>query len=142
MATLTKKTNKINDDYLSLVMRFPLKHIKDVDHLEEAHKLIDELSIIPENELTDGQRDYLLALGDLTSAFEDALIRDDMAKITGLDVLKHLLEENDMNASDLGRLLGNRELGSKILRGDREISKSHSKILGERFCLASEVFLR
>lgn len=57
-------------------------------------------------------------------------------------MLKHLLEANDLNASDLGRILGQRELGSKLLRRERQISKSHAKTLGERFGLRAEVFLR
>jgi antitoxin component HigA of HigAB toxin-antitoxin module len=38
-----------------------------------------------------------------------------------------------MTASDLGELLGNRSLGSKVLRGERELSKTHLRILAERF---------
>lgn len=60
----------------------------------------------------------------------------------GLAILNHLMDANDMNASDLGRLLGHRELGSKILRGEREISKSHAASLGEHFGLPPETFLR
>jgi antitoxin component HigA of HigAB toxin-antitoxin module len=66
----------------------------------------------------------------------------ELASTTGLDVLKHLLEANDLNASDLGRILGQRELGSKILRGGRQISRSHAKALGKRFALPAETFLR
>jgi antitoxin component HigA of HigAB toxin-antitoxin module len=66
----------------------------------------------------------------------------EVAAVTGLDVLNHLMDANDMSASDLGRLLGHRELGSKILRGEREISKSHATMLGEHFGLPPETFLR
>jgi len=66
----------------------------------------------------------------------------EVASVSGRDVLNHLMEANDMSASDLGRLLGHRELGSKIVRGEREISKSNAKALGEHFGLPPETFLR
>lgn len=43
------------------------------------------------------------------------------------------MEESGMNANDLGKLLGHRQLGSAILRGERNPSKKHIKILSEHF---------
>jgi HTH-type transcriptional regulator/antitoxin HigA len=141
MATTLKKRT-IRDDYLHLVERLPLTPIRNRRQLRDAHAMIDELTRIPDSKLTPGQADYLEVLGDLTLKFEGPLMDNELEKISGLDLLKHLLEENDMNASDLGRLLGQRELGSKLLRGDRQISRSHAKRLGERFGLPAETFLR
>jgi HTH-type transcriptional regulator / antitoxin HigA len=141
MATTIKKKSA-KDHYFELVQRFPLAPIRNHRQLKEAHAMIDELTLIPENKLTQGQSDYLEVLGDLASNFETPQMNTALANITGLDVLKHLLEANDLNASDLGRILGQRELGSKILRGDRQISRSHAKTLGKRFGLPAETFLR
>lgn len=55
--------------------------------------------------------------------------------ITPLDLLKGLLDDHGMTTSDLGRLLCDRTIGSKILRGDRQVSKAHARILGEHFKL-------
>jgi hypothetical protein len=41
----------------------------------------------------------------------------------------------------LGALLGNRSLGSKILRGERELSKTHLRILADRFKVEAGLFL-
>ena len=60
--------------------------------------------------------------------------------ISPLDVLKDLMERHDMTASDLGRLLGDRSLGSRILRGKRELSKKHIQILSERFKVSPSLF--
>jgi len=46
-----------------------------------------------------------------------------------------------MNASQLGELLGNRSLGSKILTGKRELSKSHIGTLSKRFNVDPGLFL-
>jgi antitoxin component HigA of HigAB toxin-antitoxin module len=55
--------------------------------------------------------------------------------------LQELLKDRDMNASDLGRLLGNRQLGAAILWGERQLSKAHIRILSGHFELPSDVFL-
>jgi antitoxin component HigA of HigAB toxin-antitoxin module len=47
-----------------------------------------------------------------------------------------------MNSSKLGELLGNnRSLGAKILRGERQLSKAHIRILAERFKVNPALFL-
>jgi antitoxin component HigA of HigAB toxin-antitoxin module len=51
-----------------------------------------------------------------------------------------MLNEQDMGASDLGRLLGNRPLGSAILRGERELSKAHIRILADHFKVSTDLF--
>jgi HTH-type transcriptional regulator / antitoxin HigA len=142
MATLTKPNHARRDEYLELVRKFPLKPIRSDRHLREAHKVIDALTKVPEQELTRDQSDYLEVLGNLTDAYESPVMSRETSPVAGLDVLKHLMEANDMSASDLGRVLGQRELGSKVLRGDREISKAHAKSLGKHFGLPAETFLR
>jgi antitoxin component HigA of HigAB toxin-antitoxin module len=47
-----------------------------------------------------------------------------------------------MNASDLSRLLGEPALGSKILNGNRELSKAHIRTLADRFKVRADLFLR
>jgi HTH-type transcriptional regulator/antitoxin HigA len=142
MAVRAKAKDAERDEYLELVQKFPLKPIRNEDQLRQAHKIIDEMTRIPPRKLTRDQSDYLEVLGDLTHIYEDRVMSPELAAVTGLDVLNHLMDANDMSASDLGRLLGHRELGSKILRGEREISKSHAAALGEHFGLPAETFLR
>ena len=144
MATVkpASKTVKVADDYLDLVKRFPLVRIRDDRHLKVAHRVIDDLSLRGEDDLTPGELDYLLALGDLTTVYERDAFDEMTAGVAGLDVLKHLAAEHDLSASDVGRLLGQRELGAKVLNGTRQISRAHARALGERFGLPAETFLR
>lgn len=141
MSTTTPKFAPA-DDYLQLVQKFPLTPIRSQKQLKEAHGVIDRLTQIPEHRLTQGQADYLEVLGDLALKFESPQVDASLSDLTGLDILNHLLQEHGMNASELGRLLGQRELGSKILRGDRQISRSHAQALGTHFGLPPETFLR
>ena len=58
-----------------------------------------------------------------------------------LAVLRYLMDDRRMNASDLGRLLGDRSLGPKILNGDRDLSKAHIRTLARHFHVSPAVLL-
>ena len=52
------------------------------------------------------------------------------------------LQENEMNASDLARLLGvHASLGSKILKGERSLTVDHIRELAVRFKVSPRLFL-
>ena len=49
---------------------------------------------------------------------------------TPLDTLNFLLEQHELTAADLSRLLGtDRSLGPKILRGERRLTVDHIRTL-------------
>lgn len=54
----------------------------------------------------------------------------------------HLLEENQMNASDVARLLDDASLGSKILEGEQSLTVAHLCKLAERFLAARDLNTR
>lgn len=58
-----------------------------------------------------------------------------------LDRLRYLVEQTGVSASDFGRLLGNRALGSKLLTGEREMSKAHIRALAAHFKVNPGLFL-
>jgi antitoxin component HigA of HigAB toxin-antitoxin module len=133
------------DEYLELVMQHPLKAIRNDHELRQAYKVLDPLSVIDEAKLTPRQAGYLLALSDVVWAYEQQhhpvnLRQGDQAD--GIDVLQNLLEERQMSASDLGGLLGKRQLGSAILRRERQLSKAHILKLSEYFGVSSDLLLR
>jgi len=51
-----------------------------------------------------------------------------------------MLKEQSLTGSDLGRLPGNRPLGGAILRGERELSKAHIRILADHFKVSTDLF--
>lgn len=139
---ITKSRRRMEkDDYLELVLAFALKPIRDDAHLAQAIKMIDRLTLIPEAKLSRGQADYLSVLSELVHSYETTHHPIDLSGIKGVDMLKHLMREHEMSASDLGRLLGNRALGSKILRGERELSKSALIRLGAHFHVSPALFI-
>jgi len=122
-----------------LVRMFPPHAIHDAVDYENTQEVIDRLTSIPK--LTKGQAEYLDTLTVLFEAYEEERYRVETSDISGREALRYLLDRNDMTPSDLGRLLGDRSLGSRILRGERQLSKSHIRKLCERFHVSADLFL-
>ncbi len=92
--------------------------------------------------LTRGQSLYLETLVQLAQAYESKHHAIDTSDITGVESLKHLLDENGMSASDLARLLGvHPSTGSKIIRGERSLTVEHLRKLAQRFAVSPELFM-
>jgi HTH-type transcriptional regulator / antitoxin HigA len=125
--------------FTDLVALLPAHVIRDKLDYDNVIEFMDKLLARPK--LTKGQTEFFETWSVLVGAYEDEHYAIDTSGISGLDALKYLLDENDMTASDLGNLLGNRSLGSKILRGERELSKAHLRILADRFKVDAGLFL-
>jgi HTH-type transcriptional regulator/antitoxin HigA len=125
--------------FADLVALLPPHVIRDETDYDIVIEFMDKLLARPK--LTKGQTEFFETWTVLIGDYEDKHHAIDTSHMSGLDSLKYLLEQNDMNASDLGNLLGSRSLGSKILRGERELSKTHLRILAERFKVDAGLFL-
>jgi HTH-type transcriptional regulator/antitoxin HigA len=86
-------------------------------------------------EMNADQQDYFEAIATFVEKFEAEHHAIDEAKMTPVELLRSLADEHGMTESDLGRLLGDRSLGHRILTGQRELSKAHIRILAEHFSL-------
>ena len=117
----------------------PPRPIKDEVDLGNAVELLDRLTALPRP--TQDQEDYLATLTALVEVYESGLELGE--GIRGVPALRALLEANGMTATDLSKLLGDesRSLGSRILRGERELSKAHIKALCKRFAVSADLFL-
>jgi HTH-type transcriptional regulator/antitoxin HigA len=124
--------------YGALVAMLPPRPLHDDVDLANASEMIDRLAGF---DLNADQEDYLEALSTFVEAYEAERFPIDDSRISPLDALKTLLGEHGMNASDLGRLLGNRTLGAAILAGRRNLSKAHIKKLAEHFKVEPGLFL-
>jgi antitoxin component HigA of HigAB toxin-antitoxin module len=124
-------------DELARIM-VPHAIVEDADY-DNTTELVGRLALIAKP--TKGQRQYLDTLIQLVEAYDAEHNAIDTSDINPLDLIKSLLADHGMNASDLGRLLGNRELGSKILREERKLSKANIKRLADHFKLSSAAFM-
>jgi HTH-type transcriptional regulator/antitoxin HigA len=125
--------------FTDLVALLPPHVIRDEQDYDNVIAFMDKLLARPK--LSKGQTEFFETWSVLIGAYEDEHHYIDTSDVTPLSALKYLLEQNNMTASDLGNLLGNRSLGSKILRGERELSKNHLRILARRFKVDAGLFL-
>ncbi|MFG0247843.1 MAG: type II toxin-antitoxin system HigA family antitoxin [Phycisphaeraceae bacterium JB051] len=124
-----------------LVKRLCPHVILDEQAYENTIEMMDALTSIPQDKITQGQAEYMQTLGVLVSAYEAEHYSMGDEKLSAGEMLEFLMDQHGMNASDLGRLLGNRALGSKIMRGERELSKANIRTLCEHFNVSSDVFV-
>ena len=138
--TLALAFKDLPTTYRELVDRFPLRPIHDRVDSENATEILDAMAL-HNDDFTADQSDYFDVLSSLVATYEaehDPLL---IPKSTPVETLKSLLDAHNMSASDLGRILGNRELGSKILRGERKLTINHVKKLARRFRLEPSIFI-
>jgi HTH-type transcriptional regulator/antitoxin HigA len=131
-ATRSMDFRRMPKDYAGLVRLLPPRPIHDKVDLANATEMIDALA---GHDLTPDQEDYLDVLSDLVAKYEEDRSPLRRTRSTPLERLRFVVQEAGMTASDLGRLLGNRGLGSLILRGRRQLSKTHIRVLAEHFRL-------
>ena len=116
---------------------YPPCAIHDDVAYDNTQEIVDTLTNL--SKLSAGQEKYLETLSILMAKYEEATERIG-ENVTPLDALRHLMDEHQMSASDLGRLLGERSLGSKVLSGNRSLSKSHISKLAAYFGVSPELF--
>lgn len=137
MSTLSRRTT-VPRRFGELARRLPPRAISSESQHLATVRMIDRL--MSAGRLGKDQRSYLETLVQLVQAYEAS--RHPLEGRGGIDALRHLLEENGMNASDLARTLGvHVSMGTKILRGDRRLTVDHVKSLATAFKVRPELFL-
>lgn len=137
MTTETK--NKLPVHWKELVEKlYLLKPIRSKGDYNRAMQIVHLLA--GRTDLSRDQEAYLESLSILVEAYEREHSDLDTPG-DPVETLKFLLEQNGLNGSDLGRILGQRQIGSKILRGERKLSKAHIKKLAEYFSVDAGLFL-
>jgi HTH-type transcriptional regulator/antitoxin HigA len=139
MNTTSIVSKPLPKTYAELVRMLPPRTIHDDVDLDNVTEVIDRLAVL--DHPTKDQADYLDTLSTLVVAYENLHHSLEVSHLSPLETLKFLLKERNMSGSDLGRILGQRQLGSAILRGDRQLSKSNILKLAAYFGVSPEVFL-
>ena len=133
------KENDIPDVWSELLTDiYDLRPIHAREEHETALKALKTIMKVP-NRNSD-QNDYMKQLANTIADYEAQKYRDENGH-DPVGNLKFLMEQHNMSSSDLGRLLGNRSLGSLILNGHRALSKEHIRKLSEHFHVSPAVFL-
>ena len=88
--------------------------------------------------LTADERKYANLLAVLIEKFEKE--RYPVRKSSPLEVLRFLIEENNLRQKDLAPLLGSESIVSEVLSGKRELTKRHIEKLSRRFKVSPGLF--
>jgi len=140
MPTTKNTKQKLPGRFEALVEHMPPRALMDNVHYENTVEMIDHL--MASGKLTKGQELYMETLVQLVEAYEAQHHAIDTTGLSGIDALRQLLAANDMNASDLARLLEvHASMGSKILKGERSLTVEHLRKLADRFKVRPELFM-
>jgi len=121
---------RVRDDYLDLVLKFPLASLKSKEHFQDAQAVIDGL--LARGKLSVGEEMYLDALGDLVAAFEDA--HCPIKPASDAHMLRHLMEARGITQAELHRDTGLAKSSiSEILAGKKSFSRQMIRKLAGYF---------
>jgi HTH-type transcriptional regulator/antitoxin HigA len=130
MKAKTTIRSQIPRSYAKLVAQFMPRPLHDEVDYHNALEVLDSMAGF---ELNPDQADYFDAIATFIEKYEAEHHSISDIKLKPLELIRSLMAEHSMNASDLGRLLGDRSLGSRVLSGQRELSKEHIRILAHHF---------
>ena len=127
--------------YAQLLLWYPIKSIHDEAEYDAAVKIAGALAVY--DHLNEDQERYLDTISTLIEAYEDHHIAFDWPEMSGIEILKGLIEEHGMTTSDFARLIGvHRSLGTRILNGERNLTVAHIRVLADRFKVSPELFMK
>ena len=112
----------------------PIRNQKDYDAAVAAmNRLLDAGAASERHPLAN----LVATLGELIGEYDDQnYARPD---VTGVDMLKFLMEQHDLKQSDLPEI-GSQGVVSEIIRGKREINLRQIRKLKERFGVSADAF--
>jgi len=98
--------------------------------------MIDKL--LDQGKLSQDEKDYLNVLGALVYEYEQQ--QEPIPDIYGVELLKSLIEDNELRQKDLVSIFKTESIVSDILNGKRELTKRHIEELAEFFHISPAVF--
>jgi HTH-type transcriptional regulator/antitoxin HigA len=132
MKTKILTHDEIPSNYAELVGIFMPRPLHDEVDYRNALAVLDAMAGFKMNA---DQEDYFEAIATFVEKYEAEHHAIGQSKMKPVELVRSLMEDRGMSESDLGRLLGDRSLGHRILTGQRELSKAHIRTLAEYFSL-------
>jgi HTH-type transcriptional regulator/antitoxin HigA len=138
-------TNKIGNKtlgtpktYLELITAFPPRKITSEEELAITQNIID--SLLDQERLTTDERDYLHLLGLVVSEYEEE--NYPVADIYGVELLKVLMTELNLQPKDLMPIFADETIISDILSGEQPLTIEQIEKLSNFFHVSPSVFLK
>ena len=128
---------RVPETYWKLVKRFPLIHLRDEAHLDEA---LEVLKGLLRQDRDEGAQEYLDVLTDLVAAYEVEHVP--MADVSEADVLRELMRSNGLSQVELAKAAGIAQSTiSAVLTGARSLTKGQVLKLAQFFGIGPAAFL-
>jgi HTH-type transcriptional regulator/antitoxin HigA len=129
----------IATSYPDLFQALPLRPIHNATGYKKAMKVLEQLAL--QDDMNEDQSDYFTVLSGLVEKYERDRWPLASEKVSVPEILKSFMEDHGMSGSDLGRLLGERTIGHKVLSGKRKLTIDQVRILANHFRVSAELFI-
>ncbi len=137
-ATLDRQ-NSIATNYFDLVQTFPLRPIHNKASHAKAMQVLKQLALL--DGMNTDQSDFFDVLSNIVEDYEQSRWTLPSEKVSVPEILQSFIDDHGMSASDLGRLLGERTIGHKVLTGKRKLTTDQVKILADHFRVSTDLFI-
>lgn len=125
------------DKYLELLKQYPPRPIDNEEDLEMMQQVINRLLDKPQ--LTVEEREYLNVLGALIYEYEEN--QEPIPDIYGLELLKFILEEINLQKQDLLSIFESKSTLDDILDGQQELTPIYIQKLANFLNISPDLFL-
>ncbi|GCL49772.1 hypothetical protein NIES3804_13280 [Microcystis aeruginosa NIES-3804] len=124
------------DKYLELLKQYPPRPIDNEEDLEMMQQVINRLLDKPQ--LTVEEREYLNVLGSLIYEYEEN--QEPIPDIYGLELLKFILEERNLQKQDLLSIFESKSTLDDILDGQQELTPIYIQKLANFLNISPDLF--
>jgi HTH-type transcriptional regulator/antitoxin HigA len=131
--SLTKAVqNKTTNNVLHFLV------IRDETDFENAHEVMEYLMLNTPDTPDNPYHDFMILLGQALEAYEQE--HYPVAKPEPIEMLRFLMEQQNVRQADLVPVLGSRSLVSELLSGKRKLNKRHIEVLSPFFHVSPATF--
>ncbi|MFN7908667.1 MAG: type II toxin-antitoxin system HigA family antitoxin [Microcystis sp.] len=124
------------DKYLELLKQYPPRPIDNEEDLEMMQQVINRLLDKPQ--LTVEEREYLNVLGALIYEYEEN--QEPIPDIYGIELLKFILEERNLQKQDLLSIFESKSTLDDILDGQQYLTPVYIKKLANFLNISPDLF--
>jgi HTH-type transcriptional regulator/antitoxin HigA len=124
------------DKYLEFLKQYPPRPIHNEEDLEMMQEVINRLLDKPQ--LTAEEREYLNVLGALIYEYEEN--QEPIPDIYGLELLKFILEERNLQKQDLLSIFESKSTLDDILDGLQELTPIYIQKLANFLNISPDLF--
>lgn len=124
------------DKYLELLKQYPPRPIHNEEDLEMMQEVINRLLDKPQ--LTAEEREYLNVLGALIYEYEEN--QEPIPDIYGLELLKFILEERNLQKQDLLSIFESKSTLDDILDGQQDLTPVYIQKLANFLNISPDLF--